>query len=120
MEKLNKTAIIVAIITACGTIIGAGIHEGWWQPKRTQEQQPVIAGVVVDQTSNSAIRQATISLSGRTEMYVTDDLGNFRIELRGSALGQSVRMKVSKNGYRTYDEALSPPAENLVIQLQKQ
>jgi hypothetical protein len=76
--------------------------------------------VVVDQTSNAAIGQARVSLSGRTETSFTDDLGNFRIELRGTfGEDQSLRIHVSKDGYRTYDETLTPPAENLVIPLKK-
>jgi len=120
VQKLDKTQIVVALISATAVITAAVIGAGWWRSVSAPRQQFVIAGVVVDQTSNAAIGQARISLSGRTESYVTDDLGNFRIELRGSLSGeQRIRIHVTKEGYRPYDEAVTPSVENLVIPLKK-
>jgi hypothetical protein len=82
--------------------------------------QLVIAGVVVDQTTNAHIGQARISLAGRAETYITDDLGNFRIDLPSLKAGQAIRVQVTKSGYRTFDETVTPPVVNYVIQLQRQ
>lgn len=120
MQRTDKTKITVAVISAGGVIIAALISAPWWLSRRAPQQKMVIAGVVVDKSTNSAIGQARISLSGRTETYVTDDLGNFQIEVRDLEVGHPVRVVVSKSGYRTYDEAVTPPAENFVIQLQRQ
>lgn len=119
MEKRDKT-IAAALITAVAIVIGALITAPWWHSVSISHQKLVIAGTVVDQASNLAIGQATISLSGRTESYVTGDDGNFRIELRDSSGNElGVRIYVKKDGYRPYDEPMTPPAENLVIPLKK-
>lgn len=120
MEAQNKTTIIGAVIGAVAVIAAALIGAPWWRHPSAPTQPFVIAGVVEDQISRAAIGQATISLSGRTETYVTDDLGNFRIELRGSAdQNHMMRIRIAKKGYQPYDEAVSPPVENLVILLQR-
>jgi len=122
MQKRDK-AITVAVIGGLFVIIAALISTfgpTWWRSVLTPRQQLVIAGTVVDEASNLAIGQATISLSGRTETYLTDDNGNFRIEIRGlNGDGQPVRIHVTKDSYRPFDEAITPSAENLIVPLRK-
>ncbi len=73
----------------------------------------------MDQNSNQGIGQATIVVAGRSEEYLTEDSGNFRIDFRSEAPSR-VRLHVSKDGFRTLDTTVEPPAENLVLQLRKQ
>jgi TIR domain-containing protein len=89
-------------------------------PAVVQSRPLVVAGTVVDQSTKLGVGQATISLAGRTETYVTEDNGNFRIELRGqSGDNQRVRIHATKDGYQAADESATPTAENLIIQLKK-
>lgn len=112
--------IIAAVITAVAVIIAPFITAPWWHDVLTRSQRLVIAGAVVDQDTNRGIGQAAISLAGRTDTYVTEDNGNFRIELNGqSAENQRVRIHVTKDGYQPADEGVTPTAENLIIQLKK-
>ena len=123
MQKRDKT-IAAAWIGFAGLIIAAIITvvfgPAWWRPVSAPSQPLVIAGTVVDQVSNLGIGQATISLAGRTETYLTEDNGNFRIELRRlPSDDQHIRVHVTKDGYRPADETVTPTAENLIIQLKK-
>jgi hypothetical protein len=77
-----------------------------------------IAGIVVDQDTNQGVGQATIVIAGRTEEYVTEDSGNFRIDLRADA-PKRLRIHVSKSGFRPLDTSVEPPAESLVLPLHK-
>lgn len=79
----------------------------------------IIAGTVVDQEENTGIGQAAIVIAGRDEKSITDDAGNFRIEV-GQDAPKSLRLYVSKHGYQTHDTTVTLPAENLVLQLHKQ
>ena len=81
--------------------------------------EQVISGIVVDQITNEGIGHASIALAGRTETYVTEDTGNFRIDLPAETKGR-IRLRVSKDGFATLDRSVEPPVENLVLQLRKQ
>jgi len=76
-----------------------------------------IGGRVIDGVRNVPIAHAEISLAGRTEVYVTEDNGNFRIAIDRRTLDShgAVRLYVSKAGYRLVDMSVSPPVENLII-----
>src|SRR5215472_7960789 len=53
------------------------------------KQPLVVAGRVVDEVSNDPIGQAAVTIAGRPESYITEDNGNFRIELdRSAAISQ--------------------------------
>jgi hypothetical protein len=118
MQKRDKT-VAGAVIGAVSVIIAAIIAAfgpTWWHPVGVPNKPLIIAGAVVDQASNLGIGQATISLAGRTETYVTEDNGNFRIELHGQPSdNRPVRIHVTKDGYRPADEVVTPTAENLTI-----
>lgn len=121
MQRREKI-VTAAVITTAGTIIVAMITTfgpTWWRPAQKSSDHFVIAGTVVDNGSNQAVPQAAISVSGRTETYITEDNGNFRFEIRGLSPGERVRIHVTKDGYRPFDEAVTPSAENLVIPLRK-
>jgi len=121
--RLMNFTVKAAYITTGGVILAAIIagllNPSWW---KHEDDSPhlVVAGTVVDEKSNESIGQAIISLAGRTETYVTEDNGNFRIKLHGSPPGDGrVRLHVTKPGYLPYDGAVTPPEENFVIPLKR-
>jgi hypothetical protein len=81
------------------------------------KQPLVVAGRVVDEVSNDPIGQAAVTIAGRPESYITEDNGNFRIELdRSAAISHRVRIQVSKNSYAIWDRSIDVPGENLIVQ----
>jgi hypothetical protein len=85
----------------------------------SQQERFYISGTVVD-TENRAVPQALVSVSGRTESYVTEDNGNFRLEFsaKRAEIGD-LRIRVTKDGFKVYDASVIPPVEDLIIQLRK-
>ena len=114
---MRKATIIAAIIGAIAVIGAALISKG--PSLRDHNPGAAIAGIVVDRDTNEGVGQARISIAGRTEDYVTEDTGNFRIDLGGSD-PKRVRLHITKNGFQPFDTSVQPPAENLVLQLRKQ
>lgn len=123
MARKNP-AITVALITALSVIIaavvGAILQPSWWRG----EPQPktaalVIAGTVVDQATNQGVGQAVLLIAGRAETYVTEDNGNFRLDIRGTLEGERARLHVAKQGYAPYDGTVMPPTESLIVPLRK-
>jgi hypothetical protein len=78
-----------------------------------------IAGIVVDRDTNRGIGQASIMLVGRTEQYVTEDSGNFTIDLPPDS-PKRVRLRVSKDGFQPFDTSVEPPVGELVLSLKRQ
>jgi hypothetical protein len=119
VQKRDKQ-ITAALIVGAATIMAAIIGAPWLRDVFAVHPPLVIAGTVVDQSSNLGVGQATVSLSGRSETYVTEDNGNFRIEVHSAPSdGQSIRIHVTKNGYHPFDGSVTPPTENFVIPLSK-
>lgn len=122
MTRRNQ-AIVVAVILASGTVIAAAVgpilQHRWWRFERNSKTDFVIAGRVVDQMTNEGLGQANLSVAGRSENYVSEDNGNFRIELHG-ALPENgrARLLVTKPGYAPHDEAVMP-TESLIVALKK-
>lgn len=114
---MRRPAITAAIIGAIGVVIAALIQI--YPSLRNHNPEPIIAGIVVEQDTNRGIRQAAISLAGRTEQYITEDSGNFRIKL-GTDAPKSLRLHVSKTGFEPLDVSVEWPAENLVLPLRRQ
>jgi hypothetical protein len=103
---------ICAVIAAFVGLLPTVLHKS--------PNELVVAGTVVDELSNLAIPQANIHLAGRSETYVTEDNGNFRVEIGGPVKdGFVVRLHVTKDGYRPYDGSARPPVENLIISLRR-
>lgn len=117
---MAKPAIIAAWIGAGALIIAAviGALIGIYPSLRNHQNGAVVAGIVVDQDDDRGIGQASITVAGRDETYVTDDSGNFRFEVGGDA-PKSLRLHVSKSGYHTLDTTVTPPVEGLDLQLHK-
>lgn len=114
---MRRSTIIVAIIGAAAAIIAALIQI--YPSLRNQNTEATIAGIVVDQSTNRGVAQATVTLAGRTEQYVTEDSGNFRIKLRSDA-PKSLRLHVTKTGFEPLDMSIESPADNLVLPLRRQ
>jgi uncharacterized membrane protein len=123
-DHLRKPQIIVALIGVGAIIIAAliGIIPSLRDHKPAGDRKTasnIIAGTVVDERENTGIGQAAIVIAGRDEKYITDDAGNFRIEV-GQDAPKTLRLYVSKRGYQTRDTTVTPPADSLVLQLHKQ
>jgi hypothetical protein len=120
-DHLAKSTNIGVWVGAGAVIIAAiiGALISIYPSLRNHQTTAVVAGIVVDQDYNSGIGQASLTVAGRDEKYVTDDSGNFRFEVGGDA-PKSLRLHVSKSGYRTLDTTVTPPVEGLVLQLHKQ
>lgn len=113
---MRKPTLTQAIIGAAAIILAALI--GIYPTMRRQNARPVVAGMVVEQATNRGISQATIILAGRTEQYITEDSGNFRIELQSDAPNR-IRLHVTKAGFQPLDITVEPQ-ENLVLPMRKQ
>lgn len=121
----NKNPVIVAAIIGAlavviAAVIGAILQPSWWQTEPHPKTDLVIAGTVVDQKTNQGMGQAILSIAGRAETYVTEDNGNFRIELHGGLKGNaSARLHISKEGYVPYDGTVEPPTESLIVPMRR-
>jgi hypothetical protein len=80
------------------------------------EEALVVAGTVVDQSTNMGIGQATIVIDGHSFSFTSDDTGNFRIVLPG-ANRDPVRLSVTKSGYFKIDQSVTPPTHDLILQM---
>jgi hypothetical protein len=78
-----------------------------------------LSGTVVDSRTNNAIGQAELAVTGAGAPAVTDDNGNFHIDLGAgdAAKAPHVHLRVSKQGYRTLDWQVTPPVQQLVVPL---
>ncbi len=119
MRASVKAAIIGAVGLIVAAAIGAMLQPSWWRPGPQPRTNLVIAGTVVDQSTNQAVGQAVLSVVGRTEKYVTEDNGNFRLELQLPVADGRVRIHATKNGYIPYDATVTPPTESLIVPLRK-
>jgi len=81
-------------------------------------EKGTISGIVVDRDTNQGIGQASITVVGRTEQYVTEDSGNFKFEVAPDP-PRRVRLRVSKIGFQLLDITVEPPVDNLVLSLHK-
>jgi hypothetical protein len=120
MAKRSPT-ITVAIIGAVGVIVAAVIsailQPSWWRSEPHPRMDLAIAGTVVEESTNEGVGQASLSIVGRAESYVTEDNGNFRIEVKSAVpMDRVVRLHVVKKGYLPYD-GTTTATENLVIEL---
>ena len=80
------------------------------------EGEPVVAGTIVDQVTNLAIAEATVSVDGESLTSTSDDTGNFRIVIPAKHSGR-VRLLVTKIGYQKVDQSVTPPTHDLILQM---
>jgi hypothetical protein len=84
------------------------------------ERRMIVAGTIVDESSNNPIGQALVSLSDGSGQYVSEDNGNFMLDLTGKVQRPGkVRVRVTKEGYSPHDETVSVPTEGFVIALHR-
>lgn len=115
----NSIALKVAVVSGVVAIVIAIIQFYPWKSKEVPANaQIVFSGAVVDQNSNISIGQAKISIVGRPTPYFTEDNGNFRIAFTDSSF-KSIRVRVTKDGYKPYDQSYDLPAESIIVQLTK-
>jgi hypothetical protein len=90
-------------------------------PSGKTERPTVVAGAVVDDSSNDPIGQALVILTDESPRELarelSEDNGNFRLDLTGKLRGPRVRIHVAKDGYASADRTAEVPAEGLIIQL---
>jgi hypothetical protein len=115
---MRKPTIVAAIITAVGVIAAALIGIYPKLQNGTANAPQVLAGNVVEVGNNRAVGQAIIVIVGRAEEAVTDDNGNFRIDIP-AGVSRQLRLRVSKPGFKTLDTTVEP-SENLILPLSKQ
>jgi hypothetical protein len=115
-DSTIRAAYIGGIFVLVAAIVGAYIAK-YGLPFTSGEV--TIAGMVIDQQTNSGVSQASINNVGRSEQYLTEDNGNFRFTLSLNK-GATIRLHVTKPGYKTLDQTVGLPAEDLTLPLQKQ
>lgn len=125
MSNAVRAAWITAAAVLVAAVIGAILQPSWWRhdvataPTLTSSPSFTIAGTVVDQTSNQGVGQALVSIEGRAETDVTEDNGNFRIDLRGDLPSDDrVRIHITKDGYLPLDQS-TRSSERLTVLLKR-
>ncbi len=92
-------------------------------PKETTSYhatQLMVAGTVVDSTSNAGISGAVIFVNN--ENYaITEPTGNFRIVLRPehSVAGERLVLNVTAPGFLPTNQWVTPPCEDLIVAIRK-
>jgi hypothetical protein len=102
---------VVKAVRPSGSVTGEN-------PAKQQRDTLVIAGTVVDAADGHGLGQAEVTAVGAKAGTVTDGNGNFRF-LVPTQPG-SVRLVVSRRGYRATDRLIAPPVESLILQLEPQ
>lgn len=116
---LAVVTLIVAILGLVAAWLVVPDFRRWTGLDKSEAQRTSISGIVVDRNTNQGIAQASIVFAGRTEQYVTEDSGNFKIDLPPDA-PRRLRLRVSKSGFQPLDTSVEPPVDNLVLPLRKQ
>ena len=122
MARNRTVGAVVLILTILGVAAAWLVvpeFRKWTGLDRPSLGGKSISGIVVDRDSNRGIGQASITVAGRTEQYVTEDSGNFAIELSPTSSSR-VRLHVSKRGFQPLDTSVEPPVDSLVLQLRKE
>jgi len=86
--------------------------------RSSTESRMVVAGTIVDQANNNPIGQATVSLLDGSVRYVSEDNGNFVLDLTGKLKdSERARVRVTKEGYQPYDGTVVVPTQGFVVPL---
>lgn len=122
-DRVALVALIVAVLALPAAWLVVPEFRKWTGLDRPEHGNNAvknsISGIVVDRDTNHGIAQASIVLVGRPEQSVSEDSGNFNIDLPPDVL-ERLRLRVSKNGFEPLDTSIEPPADNLVLQLHRQ
>jgi hypothetical protein len=122
-DRIALVTLGVAVLALIAAWLVVPEFRKWIGWDKAEDQNQVrnasISGIVVEQDTNHGIGHATITLAGRTEQCVTEDSGNFRIDLPSDA-PKRFRLHVSKSGFEPLDMSVEPPVDNLYLQLRKE
>ena len=126
-NRTNRWITVIGLVVAILALIAVWLVVpefrkliGWEKPEgQSLPKNLTISGIVLDPDTKQGIGQATITFAGRTEQGVTEDSGNFSIDLSLDS-PKRVRLHVNKSGFQPLDTSVEPPADNLVLLLQKQ
>ncbi|ETR65249.1 MAG: hypothetical protein OMM_14557, partial [Candidatus Magnetoglobus multicellularis str. Araruama] len=77
----------------------------------------LIKGFVSDSKGN-ALSDVEISIIGRTEKTLTTSGGTFFLGIK-EYQNSSLRIRAFKNGYKSWNEYVDIPSENIIIRLEK-
>lgn len=114
-----KAAWIGGACVIIAAVAGAIIALHPWSSKSTrlkaESRVYSISGTVVDDKTNESIEQAEINIIGRNETTTTERSGNFNITIQDSL--SSIRVRVTKPGYKSVDLSTIVPNNNLIVQL---
>jgi hypothetical protein len=123
MEKPTRN-IIVALIGAAALVIAAAIPS-WLSGNKKETPTTLpnvqfykISGTVLDARTNDGVYNARISILGNTAFTHSDNNGFFTMEV-SLEKPQVVNIRVSKDGFKQYEQAVTPPIENLPVMLRK-
>jgi hypothetical protein len=90
-----------------------------WSVTHRPAPKLIIAGTVLND-SNDPVGQATITLANGGERYLSEDNGNFMVDLTGKVKeSERVRLQVTKDGYSPFDGTVEPPTDNFIVRLHK-
>jgi hypothetical protein len=103
-------------ITALVFLIALAVS---WSVTHRPERKLIVGGTVLND-SNDPVGQATIAIANSGEHYLSEDNGNFTLDLTGKVKeSERVRLQVTKDGYSPFDGTVEPPTDNFIIRLHK-
>jgi len=117
-----KAAWIGGACIIVAAVLGAIIALHPWSAKKPPLGKSTLItyfvnGTVVNAKNNESISQAEVTVVGRTEQTTTEQNGNFSLMLHDSL--SSIRIRITKPGFKTLDISSVIPNNNLLIQLAK-
>jgi len=78
----------------------------------------IVSWSVTQHRDPSLVLAGTISLDGVSERYLSEDDGNFRLDLTGKVkASERARVRVAKSGYSTFDGTAEVPSEGFIVRL---
>jgi hypothetical protein len=112
-KKANyKTATWISAISAI--IVALIPFYPFRNSSNQKETERVFSGIVVERNTNEPVGQAEVSVVGVNQHYLSEDNGNFRLQIKNQKI---VRIRVSKPGYKVADISYELPSEGNIIVL---
>jgi hypothetical protein len=122
-DRIAAVTLVVGVLALVAAWLVVPEFRKWSGLDRSEAQPQVekktISGVVVDRDTNRGVGQALVTVEGRTEQCITEDSGNFRIDLASDSPVR-LRLRVSKSGFHPIDTGVEAPVDNLVLPLHRQ
>lgn len=113
VKKINIKVVLIAVVAAIVVIVSTVL----WLVKDANSER-ILAGKVIDASTNTAIRGAKVYLENRpSEIVLTDSEGAFSIDVKGET--NTVKVLVRAEGFRWYTGVtqLSPGTTLIQIRL---